>query len=212
MICLWPQYMPQFLILLLHWSQISFPGAFFWGLQTASSHWGQIWRIGWVWKQFKVQIHVVLPSLRSTCNTVHCLGERALFPSLFEAIFWWFLSSNAPIMLYNISYWWFFLSQGNSRTKYLVHPKIQRTKSCLLMFASLVTLDDFHLLLSTQLTANLTLEWNGGSMFHPLSHIYAKNPFCSIETFANNALNCQGVVVFDWLWANVSPTLNTAFS
>ena len=102
-------------------------------------------------------------------------------------------------MLYNICYWWFFLSQGNQWTKYLVYPKIRRPKPCLLMFASLVTLDDFHLLLSTQLTANLTPEWSIGSMFHPLSNIYTKTPFCCIETVANNALNHQCVVVFDWL-------------
>ena len=35
-------------------------------------------------------------------------------------------------------------------------------------------LTGFHLLLSTQLTANLTLEWSGGSIFHPLSH-FCKN-------------------------------------
>ena len=52
-----------------------------------------------------------------------------------------------------------------------------RLEPCLLMFASLVTLDGFHLLMSTQLTANLTPEWSGGSMFHPLSHIYEKNSF-----------------------------------
>ena len=88
--------------------------------------------------------------------------------------------------LYNIRYWWFFLSQGNWWTKYLVHQKIQKPKPCLQMFASLVTLDGFHLLLSTQLTADLTPEWSGGSKFHPLSHIYAKTPFCCIETVANN--------------------------
>ena len=32
-------------------------------------------------------------------------------------------------MLYNIRYWWFFLSQGNRWTKYLVHPKIRRPKT-----------------------------------------------------------------------------------
>ena len=48
-------------------------------------------------------------------------------------------------------------------------------------------------------------------MFHPLSYIYAKTPFCCIETVPNNALNCQ-YIVFDWLWANATPTLNTAFS
>ena len=95
--------------------------------------------------------------------------------------------------------------------KYLVHPKIWRPKACLLMFASLVTLDGFHLLLSTQLTADLTPEWRGESMFNPLSHIYAKIPFCCVETVANNALNCRCVVVFNRLWANAAPTFNTAF-
>ena len=37
------------------------------------------------------------------------------------------------------------------------------------MFASSVVLDG--------LTADLTVEWSGGSMFHPLSHIYKKNSF-----------------------------------
>ena len=115
-------------------------------------------------------------------------------------------------MLYNICYWWFFLSQGNRWTKYLAHPKIRKPKLCLLMSSSLVTLDGFHLFLFTQLTANLTLEWSGGSMFHPLLHIHAKTPFCCIETVANNALNHWPVVVFDHLWANMTPTLNTAFS
>ena len=49
-------------------------------------------------------------------------------------------------------------------------------------------------------------------MFHPLSHIYAKTPFCCVETVANNALNRWHVVVFDRLWANTAPTFNTAFS
>ena len=80
-------------------------------------------------------------------------------------------------MLYNIHYWWFFLSQGNWWTKYVVHPKIWRPKPCQLMFAFLVALDGFHLLLSTQLIADLTPEWSGGSMFHPLSQIYTKNSF-----------------------------------
>ena len=85
-------------------------------------------------------------------------------------------------MLYNIRYWWFFLSQGNQWTKYLAHPKIQRSKPCLLILASLVALDSFHLLQSTQLTADLTLEWS----------------YC-IETAANNALNRRCIVVFDRL-------------
>ena len=193
--------MPQFLISLLHWSHISFPGAFFWGLQTASCHWGPDLenRVGV--KAIQSAIHVVLSSLRLTSYTVYCLDERALFSSSFVAIFCWFLPSNVPIMLYNICYWWLFLSQGNWGTKYLAYPKIQRPKPCLLMFASLVALDSFHQLLSTQLMANLTLEWSGGSLFHPLSHINSKTPFCCIETVANNTLNHQHVV-FDRLWAN----------
>ena len=81
-------------------------------------------------------------------------------------------------MIYNICYWWFFLSQGNRWTKYLAYPKIWRPKPSLLMFASLVTLDGFHLLLSTQLTADLTPEWSGGSMFVSFMVTYlCKNSF-----------------------------------
>ena len=91
----------------------------------------------------------------------------------FVTVFRRFLPSNALIMLYSIRYWWFF-SQGNRWTKYLAYPKIRKTKSSLMIFVSLVILDSFHLQVSTQLTADLTPEWSGGSMFHPLSHIYEK--------------------------------------
>ena len=84
--------------------------------------------------------------------------------------------------------------------------------TCLQMFASLVILDGFHLLLSTQLTADLTPEWSGGSMIYPLSHIHAKTPFCCYETVANNALNHRHVVAFGRMWANAAPIFNTAFS
>ena len=208
MIYLWLQKTPQFPISLLHWSQISFPGAFFWVLQTTSSFWGQDLENRMGVEAIRSVIHVVLPSLWSTCDMVHCLSERALFKKFVAS----FLLSNAPIMLYNICYWCFFLSQGNWWTKYLVYPKIQKSKPCLLMFASLVALDGFHLLLSTQLTTDLTPEWSYGSMFHSLSHIYDITPFCWIETVADNALNRRCVVVFDWLWANTAHSLNTAFS
>ena len=201
--------MPQFLLSLLHLSQISFPGAFFW--QTASSCWGPDLENKLGVEAIQSVFHVVLPSLQLICDMVHCLAERALFSSSFVDVFWWFLPLNAPIMLYDICHWWFFLSEGNRWTKYLAHPKIRRLKHCLLMFASLVALDGFHLLLSIQLTANLTLEWSDGSMFYPLTHIYAKTPFCCIETVANNALNCRHIV-FDRLSANTPSTLNTAFS
>ena len=45
-----------------------------------------------------------------------------------------------------------------------------------------------------------------------VTHLCKKTPFCCIETVANNVLNCQRVVIFDWLWVNVAPTFNTAFS
>ena len=78
------------------------------------------------------------------------------------------------------------------------------------MFGSLVALDGLHLLLFTHLTADLTPEWSDGSMFHQLSNIYAKTPFCCVENVPI-VLNRQQVV-FDWLWVNAAPTLNTAFS
>ena len=129
---------------------------------------------------------------------------KSTFSSSFVAVFWHFLPSKAPIMLYNIRYWWFFRFQWR---KYLAHPKIQRPKPCLLMLTSLVTLDGFHL--SWLL---IWLQSEVVDLFHPLSHIYAKTPFCCVEIVANNALNRWCVVVFDRLWANAAPTLNTAFS
>ena len=205
------QNIPQFLISLLHWSQLSFPGAFFCCQQTASSCWEPDLenRVGT--EATQSAIHVVLPLLWSPCDLVHCLGEKALFSPSLVAVFWRFLPSNAPLMLYNIHYWWVFFSQSNWWTKYFVAPKIRRPKPFLLIFESLVDLDGFHLMLSTQLTTDLILEWSGGSMFHPLSHIYAKTPSCFIETVANNALNCQHIVVFDQLWANAAHTLNTVY-
>ena len=111
----------EFPISLLDWNQFSFSKAFFWGLQIASSHLRPVLENKLAAKAIQSAIHVVLPSLRSTCDTVHCLGERALSSSSFVAVFWRFLPSNTPTMLYNIRYWWFFLSQGNRWTKYLAY-------------------------------------------------------------------------------------------
>ena len=198
----------QFPISLLHWSQISFLGAFLWDLQTASSCWGLDLenRVGAeaIWSP----IHVVLSWLWYSALS----WWKSTFFFFICGRFFAISSSNTPIMLYNICYWWLFFSQGNWWTKYLVHPKIWRPKPCLLMFASLVALNGFCLLLSTKLTADLTPEWIGGSIFYPLSHIYTKTPFCCVETVANNTLNCQHIVVFDQLWANMIPTFNRAFS
>ena len=87
MICLWPQNMPQFLISLLHWSQICFPRAFFWALPIASNCWGPDLenRVGA--EPIQSAIHVVLPLLQLICDMVHCLSERTLFSSSFVAIF-----------------------------------------------------------------------------------------------------------------------------
>ena len=79
-------------------------------------------------------------------------------------------------MPYNILYWWFFHEQND-----LGHSKIRRSKPRLLMFASLVALDGFHLLLSTQLTVDLTLEWSDWSMRLPLAYIYVKKFFFSLK-------------------------------
>ena len=109
-------------------------------------------------------------------------------------MFWLFLPSKTPIMQYNICYWYFFLSQFNQWTKYLVCPKIWKPKHCLLMFASLTA---FWRLspTATQLTADLTLVGNGGSMFHPLSYYYTKTHSGLVETVANNR---RRVVFFFW--------------
>ena len=205
----WPQNMPHFPISLPHWTQIYLPRAFFWCLQTASSHWEPDPANRRGSEAIRRAIHVVLSSLRSTGSTVHCLGERVLFSITSVAVFGRFLLSNAPIMQFTIRYWCFFLSKGYWWTKCLAHPKIRRPKPCLLISTSLITLDGFGLLLFTQLTADLTLKWSGGIMFHLLSHIYAKTPFSCVETIANNRR--RHVVVFDRLWANAAPALNTIF-
>ena len=65
---------------------------------------------------------------------------------------------------------------------------------------------------SIHLTADLTPEWSGGSIVHLLLHIYVKNSYFCAETAANSTLNDRRLVVFDWLWANTAPTLNTVLS
>ncbi|GFS83906.1 hypothetical protein TNCV_2363421 [Trichonephila clavipes] len=78
---------------------------------------------------------------------------------------------------------------------------------------TLTDLDSFHLLLSIQLTIFLIQECINGSMVHPLSHIYVKEPVYFAETAPNSIVNRDVlcVVVFDRQGANADPTLNTAF-
>ena len=66
---------------------------------------------------------MVLPLLWSTCDMIHCLGERELFSSSFVVVFFAIFSSNAPIMLYNIPYWWFFLFKVINEQNTLHIPK-----------------------------------------------------------------------------------------
>ena len=129
--------------------------------------------------------------------------------SSFRIIFSQFLSSNGPITPYKyniISYWWFFLSQGNRWIKYRVHPIIRRPKPYQLTFAFLVTLYDFQPLLSNQLTGDLILEFSDRSMFYPVPHTAWKA--------SNSALNRRRVVVLEFrsTWANAVPISNRAFS
>ena len=78
--------MHQFPISLFHLSQISFPGVFFWGLQTTSGCCGLHLENRVCAEAIRREKLVVLPLLRSTCDTVHCLGKRARFSSSFEAV------------------------------------------------------------------------------------------------------------------------------
>ena len=82
-------------------------------------------------------------------------------------------------------------------TKYFVHPKIWRPKPCLLIFASLVALDGFHLLLSIQLTANLTLEWSVSSIVIYL----CKNSFLLCW---NSCKQCSELLMCCCFWSTVS--------
>ena len=212
MISLWLENTLQFRQSLLHWGQISFPGAVYLGLQTGSSCWESDPENMVDGAAIQSAICAILLLLRSTCDMVHCFGERALFSYSFGVVFSQFLSTNAPITPYNIRFWWFFLSQGNRWIKYRAHPKIWRPKPYQLKLAFLVALDGFHPLLSTQLTADLTLKCNNGSMFHSMSHTVWKYPFYCTETAPKSALNRRRVVVYDRLWANAPPISNRAFS
>ena len=177
-------------ISLFHWNQISFLWAFFWGLKTASSRWGPDLEN---WKQFEVKF-------MSFCNRCDRLVKRCIV--LVKELIFVLLHFRPGFFFFLQVHQWYstifgiddsFFSQGNQWTKYLAHPKKRKPKPCLLMFVSLVTLDGFHLPLSTQLTADLTPEWNNRSLFHPFSHINAKTPFCCVESVANNAVNRRHV-------------------
>ena len=85
-IYLWPQNTLQFRQPLLYSSQISFPRALFLGLQTGSSRWEPDSENMVDGEAIQSAIRAILPLLRSTCDTVHCFDERALF-SLFGGHF-----------------------------------------------------------------------------------------------------------------------------
>ena len=140
-----------------------------------------------------------------TCDTVHCLGERALFSS-FVTIFWWFLPSNAPIMLYNICYCGSSINEQNT----LSIPKYRGLNlACWCLHLWLL-----WMAFTCCCPLSWQLIWFWSEVVDPCFihyHIFIqKLLFCCIETVANNTLNCQ--LVLDWLWANTAPTLNIAFS
>ena len=51
-----------------------------------------------------------------------------------------------------------------------------------------------------------------GSMFHPLSHTNAENPFYFAWTAPNSALNPRRGVVMGQAWANAAPTLKSTYA
>ena len=76
------------LITFIHDSWNSSSGALFLGLQTGSSRWEPDLVDG---EAIQSAIRAILPLLRSTCDSFHCLGETALFSS-FGIVFSQFLS------------------------------------------------------------------------------------------------------------------------
>ena len=176
--------MPQFLISLLHWSQISLE-YFFWGLQTASSCWGSD-------LENRVGVEAIQNAIHVVCH--HC-NQLVTWCIVLVKEHWllfisgWFLAIYCFKCINNaIKYLLLMVLpfSGNWWTKYLAHPKTLSADVCVF--------DHFERL--SPAAADLTLELSSRSMFHPLSHIYAKTVFCCIETVVNNALNRQHVVVF----------------
>ena len=136
-------------------------------------------------------IHVVLVSLQSNCDTV----KEHFFLICCRFLGDYFLQTHQ--LCYII-----FAIDCSSFHKVIDEQstlRIQNTeaKTLLLMFASLVALDGYYLLLFTQLTADLTLEWRGGCL--SIVTYLRKNSFCCVQTV-------------DRLWVNAAPNLNTAFS
>ena len=147
-------------------------------------------------------IHVVLPSLRSTCDTVHCLDERPLLSS-FVSVFWevfcyFFLQTCQWCHI-------IFVTDGSSFLKIIdeqnTFPKYGGQNLACWCLHFLVTLDGFHLLLSTQLTVHLTPGWTSGSMFQPLSQMFIKNCFLLCR---NSCKQCSESSTRGCFWSTVS--------
>ena len=90
-----------------------------------------------------------------------------------------------------------------------MNPKIRSPKTYQLIFAFFFGLDGFPPLVSTQLTADLTLECSDGSMLHPLSYTTWRNPFHCAKTVPSSALNRRRVVVVSSLRGAVIPQTET---
>ena len=113
----------------------------------------QIYRIDWVQKRFEMWF-------MKFCHRHNRLLTRCIF----------FVKEHFVLL----HFWPFSAMSSFKHTKncYVVRTP----KTYMLLFATFVDLDGFPLLLSPQLTANVTLELCGGSTFHPLSHIFEKKP------------------------------------
>ena len=98
----------------------------------------------------------------------------SIFPFSFVAIFWRFLPSNPPIMLYNIRYWCFFFSLGNLINKI---PCVSQNTEVNNLPAAVHSAD---------CRFDSRMKW----WIHVSSIVtyLRKNHFCCVEIVANNVL------------------------
>ena len=115
-------------------------------------------------------------------------------------------------MLYDICYWWFFLYQGKSRNIDTLHIPKYAGQNLLYWCLHLWSL-------WMAFTCCCPLSWQPIWLQSEVvdicflhCHIFMQKLLCSVETVANNALNCWRLIVFDRLWTNAAHTLKTAFS
>lgn len=87
MISLWPKNWPLFRQSPHHWSEISFQQEFFWSLRSENNRWWSDLANMVDAEAIRSEIHAILTLFSLICETVHCVGERALVSSSFDAVF-----------------------------------------------------------------------------------------------------------------------------